>query len=298
MFYNFKFSEIYQALGDEVEGVLGSWNSLKAESEQFLFPTMVPFRELRERIHNRTYLTIINKRKFTRHIQPIIKLQNQTVYGYEFLLRQNDQDYPFFPGELFAFSQKTGLQSLLDSQARIASIVVGAKLLPQGQKRFINFLPSSIYDPNHCLKSTFKAVEKFGINPSDLVFEVVETERIVDLVHLKKIFRTYQQHGVHVALDDIGTGFSTIDVLAELNPNFAKIDRSLIDHCDIDQEKQRKIRSIIEIASEKGITLLAEGIERKEELLYCKDIGIDLAQGYYIGKPKASPVYNPSIIHL
>jgi EAL domain-containing protein (putative c-di-GMP-specific phosphodiesterase class I) len=138
---------------------------------------MSTFSQLRERILNRDYLTIINQGKFTQHLQPIVHLQEESVFGYEFLLRKNSNDFPFFPGELFSFSQKAGLQSILDSQARISSIEVGSKLLKPGVKRFINFLPSSIYAPNHCLKSTFKAAKRHGVDPSDLVFEVVETER-------------------------------------------------------------------------------------------------------------------------
>ncbi|MDE5412526.1 EAL domain-containing protein [Alkalihalobacterium chitinilyticum] len=273
-------------------GMFGSWIDEQLEKQPVLFPTMTPFDQLHERIRHRDYVTVINQRKFTHHIQPIIQVNDGKVFGYEFLLRPTDNHFPFFPGELFAFSQRAGLQSLLDSQARIGSIEVSAKLLQEGQKRFINFLPSSIYDPNHCLKSTFKVVEQFNVNPSDLVFEVVETEKIKDIDHLKKIFSTYKQHGVHVALDDIGTGYSTIEVLKELNPNFAKIDRHLVDHCDMDKEKQQKLKAIQEVANANGIILLAEGIERKEELTYCKEIGVDLAQGYLIARPSAHPISN------
>ncbi|WP_216828385.1 EAL domain-containing protein [Alkalihalobacterium elongatum] len=285
-------NDIDHTLEGNSEGVFGSWGDDQSQTQPYLFPTMTRFDQLKERINHRDLLTIINQRKFTHHVQPIISLKDDSLYGYEFLLRQTDKEYPFFPGELFAFSQRAGLQSLLDSHARIASIEVGAKLLEEGQKRFINFLPSSIYDPNHCLKSTFKVVEQYNVNPSDLVFEVVETENIKDMEHLKRIFETYKQHGIHVALDDIGSGYSTIEVLKELSPNFAKIDRQLVDHCDIVKEKQKKLKAIQDVANGNNIILLAEGIERREELLYCKDIGIHLAQGYYIGRPAPLPLQN------
>lgn len=266
-----------------------SWMS-ETETIPSIFPKMVPFPEVYEQIHHREYVTIINNGLFTQHLQPIISLENSEVFGYEFLLRPSPNAPSFYPGVLFAFSQKAGLQSLLDSQARITSIELSSRLLQKGMKRFINFLPSSIYDPSHCLKSTFQAVKQFDVDPSDLVFEVVETEKIADIEHLKKIFHTYQQHGIHVALDDLGSGFATLDVIKALKPNYAKIDRHLIDHCDRDKEKQKKLKDIQEIATIYGISLLAEGIERREELEYCRDLHIQLAQGYYIGKPQPSPM--------
>ncbi|WP_235715322.1 EAL domain-containing protein [Halalkalibacter wakoensis] len=140
------------------------------------------------------------------------------------------------------------------------------------------------------MKSTFRAVKDYNVDPNDLVFEVVETEKIEDISHLKSIFSTYQAHGIKVALDDLGSGYSTLEVLRELKPNFAKIDRTLVDHCDSDKEKQERIKAIVDIAGEHQIELLAEGIERAEEAEFCKQIGVPLAQGYYFGKPDASPL--------
>ncbi|GAE35389.1 EAL domain-containing protein [Halalkalibacter akibai] len=274
---------------DQKKALLGSYSS-SDNQEQFI--NMAPFQQFYERLQNRDYLTIINQRLFTQHLQPIVKLQknNAEIFGYEFLVRQSTPSYPFFPSELFSYSQKAGLQANLDSQARISSIELSSKLLKNGTKRFINFLPSSIYDPAHCLKSTFRAVEQFGVDPADLVFEVVETEKIDDINHLKSIFKTYQENGIKLALDDLGAGFSTLDVLKELKPNFAKIDRNLIDYCDQYNVKQEKIKQIVQLAEDYNITLLAEGIERKEEAEFCMDLGIPLAQGYYFGKPQAKPL--------
>ncbi|TWI57175.1 EAL domain-containing protein [Halalkalibacter nanhaiisediminis] len=278
----------------EKEQILGSYMSVGSHTERF--PNMVSFDKLYERLTHREFLTIINQGMFTQYMQPIIILDNKQIFGYEFLLRQVSKDYPFFPGELFSFSQRAGLHSSLDSQARISSIQMSSKELKNGVKRFINFVPSSVYDPNHCLKSTFQAVEHFGVDPNDLVFEVVETEKIADIDHLKKIFRTYQEHGMKMALDDLGAGFSTLEVLQELKPDFAKIDRHLIDHCDENKEKQAQIHATVKIANEYGMTLLAEGIERKEEADFCQSLGISLGQGYFFGKPQPKPLELNAII--
>jgi EAL domain-containing protein (putative c-di-GMP-specific phosphodiesterase class I) len=185
-------------------------------------------------------------------------------------------------------AERAGLQALLDGKARIASIQNSAGTVPKGVKRFINFLPSSIYDPNHCLATTFKAAAETGVDPQDLVFEVVETEEIKDMEHLKSILTAYQEQGMKVALDDLGAGHSTLSVLKELRPDYVKIDRKIVSFCDVDSKKQKMIYEIVETANEIGAIVLAEGIERMEEAEIVKQYGVQLAQGYYFGKPFAT----------
>jgi EAL domain-containing protein (putative c-di-GMP-specific phosphodiesterase class I) len=251
---------------------------------------LIPLDQLLERMSNQEYFNIINGQNFRSFLQPVVSLESLAIFGYEFLLRPDKNSITFNPADLFSYSKRAGLQSLLDGQARLSSIKTSSELLPKGIKRFINFLPSSIYDPNHCLRSTFAAVEKYDVDPNDLIFEVVETEKISDIAHLKNIFDVYKKHGMRVALDDLGAGYATVEVLKELQPNFAKIDRSLIDHCDQSNDKQEQVKRIAEIANEYNITLLAEGIERLEEAQYCKTIGISLAQGYYFSPPRPQPI--------
>jgi len=248
------------------------------------------FSQFYSRVQHPDYIEIMKHSLFTSHMQPIITLADQSITGYEFLMRPTSEDFLFYPNELFEMARQSGLQSFLDSAARIASLKVSASHLENGTKRFINFLPSSIYDPAHCLRTTFQAVNAFKIDPNDLVFEVVETEKINEIAHLKKIFKTYQQEGMKMALDDVGSGFATREILLELKPDYAKIDRSLISHSDQDPVKQKYLIEMVSLSKEEGITLLAEGIERKEEVDFCREIGIPLGQGYYFGRPAKEPV--------
>lgn len=272
---------------EELAGLHGSLISAKGSA--YIPGNEFPIHELREQVANPIYVKIIQEKLFQSYMQPIVETKNDTIFGYEFLLRPNSKLYPFNPAELFEFAQKAGMNSLLDSQARINAIRTGAHMLERGMKRFINFLPSSIYDPRHCLQSTFKAVKEYNVDADDLIFEVVETEKIEDYGHLEFIFDVYKQAGVMVALDDIGSGHATEEVLRKLNPNYAKIDRSLITDCHLDPEKLDRIKRIREIALELNITLLAEGIESAEEYKALKPF-VDLAQGYYFGKPMLKPV--------
>ncbi|WP_064092318.1 EAL domain-containing protein [Rossellomorea aquimaris] len=244
-----------------------------------------PVSEFINRIKKRELVEIIQNGQFKSHLQPIINLKDFRLYGYESLLRSSNPDNQINPATLFETASVTGFHSMLDQKARQSAIESRKGQIQTGIKSFINFLPSTIYNPEFCLRHTFNIVNKYGVNPNDLVFEVVETEKIEDINHLKSVLEVYQREGMKVALDDVGSGFSTIEMLTLLQPDYVKIDRSYINHCDSNEENQQFLERVLKISKELGIYVLAEGIEREEELTYCKNIGVDFAQGYYIGKP-------------
>lgn len=261
-------------------------------SDKNVIPRMnISLTSLYSRVRERDTVEIINHGNLVSYLQPIVNLKNDgQIYGYESLLRtESPEQIP--PGKLFGTAHETGLLSLLDKRAREAAIKAKKEKVPAGIKSFINFLPSTIYNPEYCLQHTFRLVEKYQINPDDLVFEVVESEKIEDIQHLKNVLNTYKRQGMKVALDDVGTGFSTLEVLEMLNPDYVKIDRQYIHYCDEVAENQEFLTRVIELANKLDITVLAEGIERKEEMEYCQKIGIDLAQGFYIGKPSLNTSY-------
>ncbi|WP_246943964.1 EAL domain-containing protein [Bacillus pinisoli] len=287
--------QTFEAIHTIVEEQFGSkielYTSIEdKQQQQARFPQMLPFAEIYSRVKQPKLFHVIKESYFTNHIQPIISLKDDKIVGYEFLLRSSHPEFPFTPYELFTFSQSAGLQAMLDGNARKQAIKYGSENLTKGMLRFINFLPSSIYNPKHCLQSTFENIEKYNVDPSDLVFEVVETEKIHDVSHLQAIFEAYKHEGINVALDDIGAGYSTIELLEELRPNYAKIDRELISFCDQSTDKLDRLKRIIEVAKAYDIKTLAEGIERREELELCRALGYDFAQGYYIGKPSPKPL--------
>jgi EAL domain-containing protein (putative c-di-GMP-specific phosphodiesterase class I) len=239
---------------------------------------------------HREMIEMIQDGNFTSHLQPIIDLSDYSLLGYESLLRSGDQSKKMNPGQLFEVAAITGFHSMLDQKARKSAIECRVGQVNPGIKSFINFLPSTIYNPEFCLRHTFQIVNEIGMNPEDLVFEVVETEKIEDVEHLKSVLDVYKREGMKVALDDVGSGFATVEMLTLLKPDYVKIDRSFINHCDSLAENQEFLRRVLKIAKELNILVIAEGIEREEELLFCKEIGVHYAQGYFIGKPAQQAV--------
>ncbi|WP_077624095.1 EAL domain-containing protein [Sediminibacillus massiliensis] len=265
------------------------WLAYTGTEEQIKQP-MIPLGKLAQRLENEQVVNFIATGQFVNHFQPIVSLSDYHVYGYESLLRSGEREINVSPVQLFEVAQNTGLNSLLDQKARETAIRSRVNNIPHGVKSFINFLPSTIYNPAFCLRHTFSVVEKYDVAPDNLVFEVVETEKINNIPLLKDILDTYKESGVKVALDDLGSGFATVEMLKTLSPDYVKIDRSYVSYCDQSREKQQFLEEVMRIARGMGIRVLAEGIERKEELEYCQSIQVDLAQGYYIGKPEAEPL--------
>ncbi|MYL50412.1 EAL domain-containing protein [Halobacillus litoralis] len=257
---------------------------LNTESSQS-FP--ISIRHLYERLQYPELADLIHSGLFQSHLQPIVDMKHNRVHGYESLLRTKDLSVP--PGELFSYASRSGLQSMLDQKARRTAVRAKSEHLNAGDKIFINFLPSTIYVPEFCLKHTFQIVKEFNIDPEDLVFEVVETEKIDDVEHLKSILETYKASGMKVALDDVGSGYSTLEMLSLLQPDYLKIDRSYIQNCHSDVNNQAFLFDVMERAKHLNIHVLAEGIELQEEWEWLQQLGVDFGQGYYIGKPQAVP---------
>ena len=139
------------------------------------------------------------------------------------------------PYEVFQAAKVRNRMYALDRICRLTAVENAGNL---SKKVFINFIPTAIYSPQHCLNSTVQLAKKLGIDPSLFVFEVVETEKVDDLDHLKNILMYYREKGFEYALDDVGEGFSTKEVLEELAPNYMKLDIKYVQGVSNDKTKQ------------------------------------------------------------
>lgn len=217
------------------------------------------------------------------HIQPIVT-KNKEVFAYEMLARFRDENgNSVSPMEVFSAAKKRNRIYALDRVCRMNAVRKAASI--SNKKVFINFLPTSIYSPEHCLRTTVHLANQLGIPYSQLIFEVVETERVDDIEHLKKILLYYRKKGLHYALDDVGEGFSTIELLEQLMPNYMKLDMKFVQGVSRDLTKQAAAKKFLMTALQVGAIPLAEGIEEKEDFEWLKEVGYELFQGYLFGKP-------------
>ena len=227
---------------------------------------------------------LLNKKSLFCHAQPIVDRHGR-VYGHEMLMRGRDDDgSTIFPDRMLKAAATPALRAKLDRAARVAAVGSG-KALPVDTNIFINFLPSSVYDPQFCLETTFAAARHAEIDPGRLIFEVVETDKIGDFDHLASIIARYRQEGFSVALDDFGTGFNNIETVIRLRPEYIKLDKVLVTDSPNDGLKTQFILELASVAQLNGIKTIAEGIENQETLDHVRGLGVTLFQGYHLGRP-------------
>ncbi len=224
--------------------------------------------------------------RLTTHLQPIVRSAAPAeVFGYECLMRgqaPNGELIP--PGIMYAAATDARLLFQLDLAARLAAIRTAHR---QGitSRIFINFVPTSIYDPAFCLRSTVRAIEAAGIPPEQVVFEAVESEEVRDTSHLLNVLSYYRDAGFQVALDDLGSGYGSLALLTQLRPDFVKLDMALIRDVDQDPFKAILASKLLEAAQACGIQTVAEGVETVGEWRWLRDHGADFAQGYLFARP-------------
>ncbi len=225
---------------------------------------------------------------------PIVEVSSARVYAYEMLLRAKHPETGAMigAGQIIEACDALKLQHQLDQRARKSAIRQAAGLHANNRRIFINFLPNTIYDPAICLRTTLEAAQEYGVDVHKLVFEIVETEKIADMEHLKRILNYYKTHGISTAVDDMGAGHTSMQYLRELEPDYVKIDRDIIVKAVDDAVVRKQLDSIVSLSKKLGIKVITEGVETEAQLRVGLEAGTDFIQGYLFAKP-ANPPQEP-----
>ncbi len=213
-------------------------------------------------------------------LQPIVDLRLAEIAGYEALTRFEGSFPP--PDRWFEAAQAVGLGAELEATA-LQSAFGRRPELPAGTFLAVNVSP-------HLLDSPPVQAALDGAAPLDDV--VVELTEHVDpglREPLLKALLGLRARGARIALDDMGTGYSGLRELATLQPDVVKLDRSFTGHCDTDTVKAAVVESLCNIADRLQATLVAEGVERIEELDWLQQSGVPLGQGWLLGRPSDQP---------
>ena len=219
--------------------------------------------------------------------QPIVAFgasEDTTVIGYEALLRATGAAGQVMPTELFAAAQQAGWLHVLDRVGRTTALR-GAGPWLGDDLLFVNFLPTTIYRPEVCLATTERAARLAGLRLEQLVFEVTESEQITDLDHLEDVFGYYRERGCKVALDDLGAGYSSLNLLVRLQPDVVKLDKDIVQRLP-DTVSAAVVAAVVNITHSYGGRVLAECVETAEQARAARDLGVDLAQGWLFGRPE------------
>ena len=229
---------------------------------------------------------MLSEQRFTSVLQPIVWSADPTrVFAREALLRGVGMDEAIvYPNYIFDVARGCGMLVQIDLAARKAAI--DRMVLDDiSETLFVNLTPSTIEDPISSLSRTLLMIDEARIPHDRIVFEIVESDQAQDAQQLKTLLHFYREAGFRVALDDVGAGYSSLNLLHQLHPDFVKLDMDLIRGVNADPYKALIARKIIEIANTLGVESIAEGIETPEELAWVQANGATYAQGYGIGRP-------------
>jgi len=242
-------------------------------------------------------LEMIANGQITSYFQPIVRAEDTAkIFAQEALLRGLEPDGRLVsPGRMLEVARDADLLFQLDLAARRSAIQAAHRHRVRSLI-FINFTPTSIYDPQFCLRSTVGAIDEVGIPHDQIVFELTESDRTQEIEHLQAILRFYRSAGFRVALDDMGSGYSNLNLLHQLRPDFIKLDMELTRNVDQDPYKALIAEKLLDIAQKLQIQTVAEGIESPEELAWVRGHGADFVQGYCIARPSPQPVTQTPVI--
>ncbi len=237
-------------------------------------------------------LEILRGQRLSSAFQPILYAHADgaapALLGHECLMRANLDDETVMPGPMLDIARSANMLFQLDLAARRAALIGAARYSLPGLI-FVNFSPNSIYNPHTCLDSTVRMADELGLARERLVFEITESERLPEMRLLTRIVGYYREKGFGVALDDFGAGYSSMDALLNLRPDYVKLDRSLVSGVDQDPVKALVTCKLLETVQGLGLKSVAEGIERPEEWEWVRNAGADYVQGYFFARPASPP---------
>ncbi|MDD7402403.1 MAG: GGDEF domain-containing protein [Butyribacter sp.] len=230
---------------------------------------------------------IIAEKRIKPVYQPIVSLRDGEVIGYEALSRIELDDCVFSVEEMFEYATKYECLWTLEYICRKKAIKEARAELGH-KKLFLNVEPYIFNDERFKAGMTKNYLKRYGISPDNIVFEISERTDITEVESFQQTVKHYEEQEYEIAIDDFGKGYAGFNRIFFLQPRFVKIDISLIKDIDKDSVKASMVAGFAKYCKDDGIFLIAEGVETKAELEKLVQIGVDYAQGYFLGKPKAN----------
>jgi diguanylate cyclase (GGDEF)-like protein len=244
------------------------------------------------RLNEATIGDLLAANRLTCHFQPIVNRQQGRIFAYEALCRTVGSN-PFDTiEELFFTAGHCGMILPLDMRCRENAMALASSqgLADSNTLLFINICPTSLLHPDHSAGSTGLLANRYEIPKGNIVLEITEHEAVSNYNLFRKAIDHYRSKGFRIAIDDFGAGYGGLKMLSVLEPDFVKIDRHFFKDSPKSSINFNLIDAIATACHRIGIEVIAEGIETEKDLQICRDIGIELVQGYLIARPAADLV--------
>ena len=227
---------------------------------------------------------IMREGRLRTHFQPIVDMDRGSIMGYEALTRGPENTAFEVPKALFSFSDQSRLSGELDVLCRKKALENARGFDPE-KKLFLNSLPETLGTPGLVEQNLNGILEEVALQPRNLVLEITERSAIEDFEAFGRELDRLRRLGYLVAIDDVGTGYSSLQTISEVPADFLKIDISLIQNIHQSLIKQDLVHSLLQVASRTRTRVIAEGIETAEEYRALRACGVRYGQGFYFARP-------------
>ena len=228
--------------------------------------------------------------RFFLQFQPILEIASGTVTHYEVLIRMRETDgLVAMPGKFIPVAERTGLIHRIDQLVLARAVELLRRTPTQGFGLSIN-LSGKVIDEQAFLPLLRRLLRDSAIDPGRLLIEITETAALADMPSAAELMQEVRALGCRTALDDFGSGFSSFFYLRELSLDMVKIDGAFIRNLPRNSDDRLFVQAIIDVARGLGKQTIAEFVEDEETLRILRELGVDYAQGYYIGRPGELPV--------
>jgi len=216
-------------------------------------------------------------------LQPIVRLHDRSIVGYEALTRFSPRPLFSTPDELFAAASTLHMESAVDLACLRAALGEMPNLGPVDL--FVNVLIGTLLNERQGLAALDDGVRRAGLDPASIVLEFSERDPVPNLSRLQRIAAQLRSAGYRIAVDDAGAGHASMQVIAELRPEFMKVDRALIHGIDSHRARRGLLVSLLSFSGHIGARLVAEGVETQRELDTLLSLGVQYGQGWMLGRP-------------
>jgi diguanylate cyclase (GGDEF)-like protein/PAS domain S-box-containing protein len=217
-------------------------------------------------------------------VQPIVAIADESWVGFEALVRWQDGTLQRHPAEFLPLAEETG-QIVAIGTWVLRHALTWLATWPEPEVGVsVNVTGRQVATPGFVHLVT-DALTNSGVSPNRLTLEITEQTAVEDLERAGAVLQPLRSLGVHVSLDDFGTGFSSLGYLARLPVDELKIDRRFVSGIGLKQEDDALVRAVIGLAADLGLRVVAEGVETLDQVLALASWGCSLAQGYHFRRP-------------
>ena len=226
---------------------------------------------------------IIRRRRVTTLFQPIVDAKDLSVFGYEILTRGPANSSFRNSDMLFSFARETRLAWGLEAVSLECALRRLRSFDLTGRKFLLN-VEGEMFGQSEF--RIHEVVSFFSEHRGHFVFELTERAAIEDYAIFRRLLDEFRSKGIEVAIDDAGSGYASLEAIAALAPDYLKVTKGLVSTLSREPIKQDLVRMLVELAGKINAKTIAEGIETNEEYEACRDLGIDLLQGYLLAHPQ------------